>query len=120
MADTTSQPAAATSVPLALTGHLKEIVLGALAVVSLFMVSMMVRKATPAPIVLPQPEKAIPPEVAVAEAAAEAGEGVQSLDAVEVDETAIQTQQMISQVQSMVKENPDAAANLVKRWLNRA
>jgi flagellar biosynthesis/type III secretory pathway M-ring protein FliF/YscJ len=115
------QPAVAASVPLAITGHLKEIALGALAVVSLFMVSMMVRKATPAPIIPPMPEKPAksafaPPEEAVAEVT----EGLQEMDGIEVDTESVRNQQIISQVSNMVKENPDAAANLVKRWLSRA
>jgi flagellar biosynthesis/type III secretory pathway M-ring protein FliF/YscJ len=115
------QPAVATSIPLALTGHLKEVALGALAVVSLFMVSMMVRKATPAPIIPPMPEK--PAKVSFAppeEPVAEASEGLQEMDGIEVDTDSIRNQQIIGQVSSMVKENPDAAANLVKRWLSRA
>jgi flagellar biosynthesis/type III secretory pathway M-ring protein FliF/YscJ len=38
----------------------------------------------------------------------------------EMDEDAVKAQQMVEQVKTMVKENPDAAANLVKRWLNHA
>jgi flagellar biosynthesis/type III secretory pathway M-ring protein FliF/YscJ len=37
----------------------------------------------------------------------------------ELDEDALRAQQMVEQVKTMVSENPDAAANLVKRWLNR-
>jgi len=81
----------------------------------------MVRKATPAPIVPPMPEKSskpafTPPEEVVAEAT----EGLQEMDGIEVDTDSVRNQQIISQVSSMVKENPDAAANLVKRWLSRA
>jgi len=115
------QVAAATTVPLALTGHLKELALGALAVISLFMVSMMVRKATPAPIIPPAPEKPTKPSFAPPEEpVAEATEGLQEMDGIEVDTDSVRNQQIISQVSSMVKENPDAAANLVKRWLSRA
>ena len=115
------QVAVATSVPLALTGHLKEVALGALAVISLFMVSMMVRKATPAPIIPPMPEKPNKPAFAPPEEpVAEASEGLQEMDGIEVDTDSVRNQQIISQVSSMVKENPDAAANLVKRWLSRA
>jgi flagellar biosynthesis/type III secretory pathway M-ring protein FliF/YscJ len=115
-----AQPALATSVPLAITNHLKEIALGALALVSLFMVSMMVRKAAPAPIIAPKPERATPNASLAAETiAAEASEGMQSMDGMEVDDDSVRTQQMIGQVSSMVKENPDGAASLVKRWLNR-
>ena len=80
---------------------------------------MMVRKTTPPAIVVPKAEKA---QVAAAEVdlTTEVSEGIQSMDAVEVNDDSVRTQQIIGQVSNMVKENPDAAANLVKRWLNRA
>jgi flagellar biosynthesis/type III secretory pathway M-ring protein FliF/YscJ len=85
------------------------------------MVSMMVRKATPAPIVPPMPEKPSRQAITPAEEpVAEASEGLQEMDGIEVDTDSVRNQQIISQVSSMVKENPDAAANLVKRWLSRA
>jgi flagellar biosynthesis/type III secretory pathway M-ring protein FliF/YscJ len=119
--DPAGQPAMASSVPLALTGHIKEIALGALAIISLFMVSMMVRKSSPAPIIAPKADRAgVPSTVAAEDSATEVSEGIQSMDGMEVDEDSIRTQQMIGQVSNMVKENPDGAANLVKRWLNRA
>ena len=100
---------------------MKEIALGALALVSLFMVSMMVRKGTPAPIIVPKPERSSASATLTTEAiAAEANEGLQSMDGMEVDDDSVRTQQMIGQVSSMVKENPEGAASLVKRWLNRA
>ena len=42
------------------------------------------------------------------------------LDGMEVDEDSVKAQHMLSQVSQMVDENPDAAASLVKRWLNRS
>jgi flagellar biosynthesis/type III secretory pathway M-ring protein FliF/YscJ len=120
--DSTSQPAAATSLPLALVGHAKEIALGGLAMFSLFMVSMMVRKATPVTMIAPVVEKA-PVGLSATrheDPVGEASEGHQSMDALEVDDDSIRTQQMIGQVSNLVKENPDAAASLVKRWLNRS
>lgn len=107
---------------LLMGGHVKELALGALAVVSLFMVSMMVRKASPALPVAPAPLAPEPTaQLSGAEAiAGEVGEASPLLDGMEVDEESVKTQQMISQVQSLVKQNPDSAANLVKRWLNRA
>jgi flagellar biosynthesis/type III secretory pathway M-ring protein FliF/YscJ len=113
-------PAAATSVPLALAGHAKEIALGGLALVSLFMVMMMVRKSAPPTIVVPKPERPAPVAPPPTDVAGEVGEGTQSMEAMEVDDESIRTTQIISQVSSLVKENPDAAANLVKRWLNRS
>jgi flagellar biosynthesis/type III secretory pathway M-ring protein FliF/YscJ len=114
------QPAVATSIPLALSGHVKEIVLGALALLSLFMVSMMVRKTTPPAIVVPKAEKVQAAAIDPQDIATEVSEGIQSMDAVEVNDDSVRTQQIIGQVSNMVKEDPDAAANLVKRWLNRA
>ena len=43
-----------------------------------------------------------------------------TLDGMEMDEDTIRSQQMLEQVSNLVKENPDSAASLVKRWLNRA
>jgi flagellar biosynthesis/type III secretory pathway M-ring protein FliF/YscJ len=103
------------------TNHVKDIAVAALAFVSLFMVSMMVRKSTPQPLVVPPPQKAEPQTLEAGEAVAgEAGDGNPLLDGMELDDDAIKTQQMIGQVSQMVKENPDGAANLVKRWLNHA
>jgi flagellar biosynthesis/type III secretory pathway M-ring protein FliF/YscJ len=38
---------------------------------------------------------------------------------VELDEESVKAQQMIEQVQELVKANPDGAAGLVKRWMNQ-
>jgi flagellar biosynthesis/type III secretory pathway M-ring protein FliF/YscJ len=66
-------------------------------------------------------ESAPPPPLVVGEdLAGEVGEGNALLDGMELDDDAVRAQQMIGQVSSMVKENPDAAAQLVKRWLDRA
>jgi len=109
-------------------GHAKEIALGTLAVMSLFMASMMVRKASPTPI----------PAIAAASARSEsdrkkgpftfagedlAGEATGSeglLDGLELNEETVKAGRMVEQVSSMVRENPDAAAALMKRWLSRA
>jgi flagellar M-ring protein FliF len=98
----------------------KELGVGLLAVVSLFMVSTMVRKSTPAPMVVQTPEVRMPSTLGAAEdLAGLATEGGPTLAGMELDDDTIQTQQILDQVQQMVGENPDAAANLVKRWLNR-
>ena len=104
------------------TGHAKEIGVLALAVVSLFMMSSMVRKSTPAPVLVPSTpsEKSGPSMLGGDEyLAGEAGFGQAALDGMELDEETVRTQQMLEQVSTMVKENPDNAAALVKRWLNR-
>ncbi|MDQ3441551.1 MAG: hypothetical protein M3478_14505, partial [Planctomycetota bacterium] len=98
----------------------KEIAIGALAVISLFMVSMMVRKGTPAPVMaMPALPRETPHLDGSPEVAGIVGDTNQLLDGMELDEDAVRTQQMLDQVSTLVGENPDAAANLVKRWLNR-
>jgi flagellar biosynthesis/type III secretory pathway M-ring protein FliF/YscJ len=109
-------------VGLSLGGHLREIAVGLLALISLFMVSMMVKKGTPAPVIaaaaMEEPEPVmLGGNLTIA---GEVSEGGQTLDGMELDEDAIKAQQMVEQVSTMVKENPDAAATLVKRWLNRS
>jgi flagellar biosynthesis/type III secretory pathway M-ring protein FliF/YscJ len=54
------------------------------------------------------------------EAVGEAVEGDPLMEGMELDEESAKAQQMINQVSALVEENPDAAANLVKRWMNRA
>jgi flagellar biosynthesis/type III secretory pathway M-ring protein FliF/YscJ len=53
------------------------------------------------------------------EIAAVVGGGQNTMDGMELDDEALKSQQVVEQVTTMVKENPDAAASLVKRWLNR-
>jgi len=121
--DLATAPQAATSpMSTAIGKHGKELGVGALALISLFMVSMMVRKAGPS----------APGGVAEALAAdngatlngneavvGSAAEDNASLDGMELDEETVKAQRMVDQVQQMVESNPDSAANLVKRWLNR-
>ena len=99
----------------------KEIAIGLLAVVSLFMVSMMVRKSAPTALVAPgaAAPRETPHLEGDPEVAGIVGGTSQMLDGMELDEDAVRTQQMLDQVSTLVGENPDAAANLVKRWLNR-
>ncbi|HZN67431.1 MAG TPA: flagellar M-ring protein FliF C-terminal domain-containing protein [Tepidisphaeraceae bacterium] len=119
--------AGATSSTLAslLTTHSREVVLGGLAVVSLFMVSMMVRRSGPVAAgvsgVASVGAFQMPTPVldATETLAGEVGEGKSMLDAMELDEDAVRAQQMLDQVEAMVEDNPDAAAGLVKRWLSR-
>lgn len=108
-------------------GHAREIALGTLAVMSLFMASMMVRKATPAPLpalataTKPEQEKRkLPSAFPAEELVAEAAISEPLLDGMEMNEEAARAGRMVDQVSSMVRENPDAAAALMKRWLSRA
>jgi flagellar biosynthesis/type III secretory pathway M-ring protein FliF/YscJ len=102
--------------------HSREIMLGGLAVVSLFMLLMTVRKAGPAVVATPvgvQTTVPMPLLDATESLAGEVGEGKSLLDAMELDEDAVRAQQMVEQVAAMVDDNPDAAASLVKRWMSR-
>lgn len=121
-ADTTG--GLASSLPLGVGSYGKEIAIGLLAVVSLFMVTSMVKKGTPGVMQMPTniADEFIPPPGVLSTGeliAGEAGSGGDMLDAVELDDDAVRAQQMIDQVSNMVKENPDSAASLVKRWMNR-
>jgi flagellar biosynthesis/type III secretory pathway M-ring protein FliF/YscJ len=132
---------AASGVSLMLGSHAKEIALGALALISLFMVSMMVRKSGPALATtagslatLPDEDAGKTVDAVLAKAgikpgvklnlspedAAEVGEGGHTLDGVELDDDTVRAQQVVEQVSAMVKENPETAANLIKRWMNRS
>jgi flagellar biosynthesis/type III secretory pathway M-ring protein FliF/YscJ len=109
------------------SGHAREIALGTLAIMSLFMASMMVRKATPAPLpaaatVLKseQEKRKVPSAFASEELIAEASLSEPTLDGMEMNEEAVKAGRMVEQVSSMVRENPEAAAALMKRWLSRA
>jgi flagellar biosynthesis/type III secretory pathway M-ring protein FliF/YscJ len=108
-----------------LSNHMKEVAVGALALLSLFMMSMMVRKSGG----VPQPVAAASSSLADANQdqtlqvgeriIGQVGEGSGTLQAIELDEETVKAQQVVEQVTSLVESNPDAAANLVKRWLNR-
>ena len=117
-----AETAVASSVPLLIGGHAKEIALGVLAAVSLFMVSMMVRKSAPVPVrVAAAPVPTGPTTLdANEELAGEVSGGDPMLEGMELNDDAIKTQQILDQVTEMVTEDPDSAANLVKRWMNRA
>ena len=115
-------PSTTSTVAALANAHSREIVLGGLAVVSLFMVSMMVRKGGPTAVAIPAGFAGMMPMPVLdaSEAlAGEVGEGKSMLDAMELDEDAVRAQQMVDQVAAMVEDNPDAAAGLVKRWMSR-
>jgi flagellar biosynthesis/type III secretory pathway M-ring protein FliF/YscJ len=112
-------------VAVGLSAYWKEIIIGILGAASLMMVSMIVRKSTPAP--LPPPvmpagkgEDEIPSISGNESLAGIALGGSNALDGHELGDDELRTQQVVDQVSSMVKENPDAAAAMVKRWLNRS
>lgn len=109
---------------LALGGNMKEVLIGALALVSLFMLMMIVRKATPAPLRVPEQVKKSRPDVGEVDGNEPligiAASGNPTLEAMELGPEDMESQQVVDQVNSMVKEDPDAASQLIKRWLNRS
>ena len=117
-----AQEAAVSPMASALGRHGKELGVGGLALVSLFMVSMMLRKGAPAvsgaiaDTLTAESEKTLSGNDAIVGSVAE---DKASLDGMELDEETVKAQRMVDQVQQMVESNPDSAANLVKRWLNR-
>lgn len=102
----------------------KEVALGVLALAALFMVSGIVKKgaggvpATSAAAIAEQ-QRELERLAGGDEIVGAAAEGTATLEALELDEETSATQQMIQQVSNMVKDNPDAATALVKRWINR-
>jgi flagellar biosynthesis/type III secretory pathway M-ring protein FliF/YscJ len=112
----------ASSLSLMVGGHAKSAALGGLALMSLFMAFMMVRKATPSPLATissPVPDKAAMIEVGEP-LVGEASTSSAMLDGMELNEEAVKTNQMIDQVSTLVRENPETAATLVRKWLNRS
>jgi flagellar biosynthesis/type III secretory pathway M-ring protein FliF/YscJ len=101
-----------------LGGHIREVGAGVLALISLFMVSMMVKKSAAPDVAAVTGGPQIPFEAGES-VAGEAGAGGATLDGMELDEESVKAQEVIGQVSTLVRENPDAAATLVKRWLNR-
>lgn len=129
-----AKPTSAGQVIGIVNGYGKEIGLSALALVSLLMVSGIVKKgAAPMPTVNSDGLAAQKRELeSIMNGGATGGiaspqhenvsaaeEGSTALEALELDEETNQTQQMVAQVTNLVKENPDGAVSLVKRWLNR-
>ena len=119
--------------------HGKEIAVGVLAVVSLAMMFQMARKGgVPLPPLSPAPSLAGLGGASVAYGGGGGGDEddgdddqqparpvkststlVGGIEGMELDPDMVRTQQMLDQVSTLVKEDPDAAAALVKRWVSR-
>lgn len=104
-------------------GRLVETVLvGVLAVVSLGMMAMMVKR-TSKRIDLPDAEKlvGIPADLgAGGDLIGEAGEGEHVMTGIEVDDQLVEVQHLREQVAEMIKQDPESAAGLVERWAEQA
>ena len=50
----------------------------------------------------------------------EANEGEAVLTGIELDDETLQSRKMVDEVSTMIKENPENAASLVKRWMAKS
>jgi flagellar biosynthesis/type III secretory pathway M-ring protein FliF/YscJ len=118
--------------------YAKQGVLGIVAVGALFMMLMMVRKAVPAaagagadadPSIFfgggsgggggkRRGGKGEPDQLDNSEDVfGEAGEGEAVLTGIELDDETLASRKMVDEVSTMVKENPENAATLIKKWI---
>ena len=112
--------AAATSVVQFVGGYGKQLVLGGLAVASLVMASMIARRGADGAATVSTAGGSLDSDDEDEPAAPgydELGSPDGLMFAREMDPDALQEQQIIEQVGILVKENPDAAANLIRRWV---
>lgn len=102
-------------------GFIKNIGLGALALLGLVMMFMMVRRANERETLPTAAELVgIPPALQAdeSELIGEALEADHPLEAMEMDENMLRTQQLLEQINAMVKDEPRDAATLLQRWVN--
>ena len=101
-------------------GLIKYIGLVGLALLSLAMMFLMVRRAG-VHAELPSAEEivGVPPPLPTdqSEVVGEAEESAPAMEGVELDDAALQRKQMLNQISDMVKQNPDEVANLLRRWI---
>jgi flagellar M-ring protein FliF len=101
-------------------GMVKYVSLGGLALVSLTMMFLMVRRASVREM-LPTAQEliGIPPALAAVDGdlVGEADEASPALEGVELNDSAIRRQQMLDQIADMVNNTPDEAAGLLRRWI---
>lgn len=100
-------------------GIVDKAVLGLLAFVSLGMMLMLMKKSG-RPVELPSAEEivGIPPALeGQVDLIGEADEAEAAMQGIEVNEDAMQIQQVLEQVGELVNTNPDSAAKLISRWM---
>lgn len=99
---------------------LKYLLLGALALLSLLMMVLMVRKAgVQSQTVTVQEILGVPPKLPTdqSEVVGEADESTPAMEGLELDAEALRRKQMLGQISDMVRQNPDEVANLLRRWM---
>ena len=114
-----SGPAGGGWMGLADGGIIDKAVLGVLALVSLAMMAMLVRKATKKS-ELPTAEElvGIPPALqADGDLFGEADEGDVAMSGIELDEEQVRSSKMLEQVGDLVTSSPETAAGLLQSWI---
>ncbi len=104
---------------LAQSGLVKTAFVGVLAVVSLGMMLMMVRKAgKAAPVPTAEELVGIPPALqSSSDLVGEADESDTAMVGIEIGSEELKTQKMLEEVGELVKTNPQGAASVLGRWL---
>lgn len=101
-------------------GMIRTISLATLALLSVGFMFFMVRKATRhEPLPTAEELVGIPPALTDAESdvVGEAAETEAAMEGLEIDESTMRRQQMVSQINDLAKGSPDEAANLLRRWM---
>ena len=100
-------------------GKLIETVLvGVLAVISLGMMLLMVKRSSQK-IELPDPQSlvGVPPHLeTVGDLVGEASEGDHVMTGIEIDDQVLEVQHLREQVAELINQDPESAAGLVERW----
>ncbi len=100
-------------------GLMKQLALGALALVALGMMLMLVKKGS-APITLPTAQElvGVPPAMETgSDLVGEADETQTAMLGIELGDDQLKSKKMLEQVAEMVKKNPGDAAGLMNRWI---
>lgn len=104
---------------LASSGLLKQVLLGGLAVLSIGMMFVLVRKAgKAAPMPTAEELVGIPPALQPdSDLVGEADEGETAMLGIEIDSEELKRQKMLEEVAELVKSNPQVAVGVFNRWL---
>jgi hypothetical protein len=101
-------------------GLVQNVGLGALALVSLLMMFLMMRRATVRES-MPTAQELVgaPPtlDAGAADLVGEAEEAEPALEGMELDDQTLKTQQLLDQIDDMINTGPDDAAALLHRWV---
>jgi hypothetical protein len=104
---------------LASSGVLKQVLLGGLAVLSIGMMFVLVRKAgKTAPMPTAEELVGIPPALQPdSDLVGEADEGETAMLGIEINSEELKRQKMLEEVAELVKSNPQVAVGVFNRWL---